>query len=283
MISIYLIGSLRNNQIPVIGQELRKHGFDVFDDWFAGGRIADDEWQRYEQARGRTYAEALKGYAAKHVFEFDLQHLNRCDISVLVLPAGKSGHLELGHFVGSGKPGYVLFPREYELRKTPEEWKWLAGLYEGEGCLTRNGGIKSHGMQLSITMRDEDIVRRALDVAGVGSIEGPYKRQNPKHSPMWRWSVRRREYVLHVVRGIFNELGIRRRGQIKSVLKEAGLSVSTRGITGGPQELRWDIMYQLATGVFFDLNTMIESLKSLQEAPTKTNIDMTTQNQRRTR
>ena len=30
-------------------------------------------------------------------------------MAVLLLPAGKSGHLELGYVIGKGKPGYILF------------------------------------------------------------------------------------------------------------------------------------------------------------------------------
>lgn len=116
MNKIYLIGSLRNPEIPRIGNYLREIGFEVFDDWFAGGKIADDEWQAYEQLRGRPYDVALKGYAAQHVFHFDLEHIERADIGVLALPAGKSGHLELGYMIGQGKPGYVLFDKE------PERW-----------------------------------------------------------------------------------------------------------------------------------------------------------------
>ena len=111
---IYMIGSLRNPDIPKIGASLRSIGFEVFDDWHAAGPIADDSWQAYEQSRGHTYDEALKGYAARHVFDFDWFHLNRADIGLLVLPAGKSGHLELGYMAGKGKPCYILMDKEPE-------------------------------------------------------------------------------------------------------------------------------------------------------------------------
>lgn len=114
MKSIYLIGSLRNPEVPIFAQELRQQGFDVFDDWFGAGPEADDWWQKYEKARGRRYDEALKGYAAQHVFHFDKTHLDRCDISILLLPAGKSGHLELGYALGCGKKGYILMDKEPE-------------------------------------------------------------------------------------------------------------------------------------------------------------------------
>lgn len=113
---IYLIGSLRNPEIPVIGNYLRSKGFEVFDDWFAAGPIADDSWQKYEEARGHSSAEALKGHASKHIFAFDFFHLNRADMAVLALPAGKSGHLELGYTIGKGKPGYILYDKE------PDRW-----------------------------------------------------------------------------------------------------------------------------------------------------------------
>src|SRR5258706_9150607 len=97
---VYLIGSLRSPRVPKVAEELRAAGYEVFDDWYAAGPEADDYWQRYEQAKGHTYAEALAGYAANHVFNFDRTRLMRADAGVLVLPAGKSGHLELGYLVG---------------------------------------------------------------------------------------------------------------------------------------------------------------------------------------
>lgn len=114
---IYIIGSLRNPEVPKIGTHIRNNtNLEVFDDWFAAGPIADDSWQEYEQGRGTNYGQALRGHAARHVFDFDEYHLNRSDIGLLVLPAGKSGHLELGYMIGRGKPGYVLFDKE------PERW-----------------------------------------------------------------------------------------------------------------------------------------------------------------
>lgn len=106
--SIYIIGSLRNPSIPTIGRLLRNAGLDVFDDWHAAGPHADDEWKRYETERGNTFLAALHGYSAKHVYTFDKGHLDRCDAAMLVLPAGKSGHLELGYMAGQGKPTFVL-------------------------------------------------------------------------------------------------------------------------------------------------------------------------------
>jgi hypothetical protein len=113
---IYLIGSLRNPAIPELAEVLRTHSLEVFDDWHAAGPRADDHWQEYETHRGRSYGEALKGAAAVSVFRFDKLHLDKADTVVLVMPAGKSGHLEFGYSVGMGKRGIVFFDKE------PERW-----------------------------------------------------------------------------------------------------------------------------------------------------------------
>ena len=66
-----------------------------------------------ENARNdATYTGNLKNWAAQIVFDFDRKHLNRVDAGLLVLPAGKSGHLELGYLIGLGKPGYILLDGE---------------------------------------------------------------------------------------------------------------------------------------------------------------------------
>jgi len=113
---IYIIGSLRNEKIPHIAKQLRGLGFNVFDDWFSPGPEADEFWRKYEKVRGSTYKEALRNAAGTHVFEFDKFHIDESQIGVLIMPAGKSGHLELGYMIGQGKPCFVFFEED------PERW-----------------------------------------------------------------------------------------------------------------------------------------------------------------
>ena len=109
---IYIIGSLANREIPKVGGLLRNSGFQVFDNWYSAGEFADRAWQEYEQAKGNTFAQALRGPSALNVFQFDKTYLDICTAAVLVGPAGKSGHLELGYVIGQGKPGFMLLPGE---------------------------------------------------------------------------------------------------------------------------------------------------------------------------
>lgn len=109
---VYLIGSLRNTSIPLLGNKLREIGYEVFDEWHGAGPTADDSWQEYSKTRGMNYKEALESIGAQHVFNFDRSHIEMSDIGVLLMPAGKSGHLELGYMVGLGKPTYIVFDKE---------------------------------------------------------------------------------------------------------------------------------------------------------------------------
>lgn len=114
---VYLIGSLRNPQIPLLAAYLRTNlpsPDEVFDDWYAAGPEADDKWMEYEKDRGHTFIQALDGYAATHVYEFDKTHLDSCDVAVMVMPAGKSAHLELGYCAGRGKRTIILMDGEPE-------------------------------------------------------------------------------------------------------------------------------------------------------------------------
>lgn len=114
MAKVYIIGSLRNPVIPEVSETLRKETeYEVFDDWYAAGPEADDFWKSYEVNRGHSYSEALDGYAAKHVFDFDKHHLDTSSAAILVLPAGRSGHLELGYMAGKGARTYILLDKGY--------------------------------------------------------------------------------------------------------------------------------------------------------------------------
>lgn len=116
---LYLIGSLRNARIPELAKRFRVECPDVeiFDDWYAAGPEADDHWKAYEQDKGNSYEKALEGHAAKHVFDFDKYHLDRSTHALLVLPAGKSGHMELMYSAyGAGAKAAILID--------PDDVRW---------------------------------------------------------------------------------------------------------------------------------------------------------------
>lgn len=115
MKTVYIIAALRNESVPHIGEYLRQvTGFEIFNDWHSAGPDADDYLRDHYRKRGCSYKEGIYSHAAKHIFNFDKYHLDRSDAGVLVMPSGKSAHLEMGYLVGQGKPVYILFDKEPE-------------------------------------------------------------------------------------------------------------------------------------------------------------------------
>lgn len=112
--TIYIIGSLKNDQILTVHKDLESIGLEPFSDWKCPGPDADDFLRDYYRARGLSYSEILESYGVQHVFNFDKTHLERCDAALMVMPAGKSGHLELGYCRGLGKPAFILMDQEPE-------------------------------------------------------------------------------------------------------------------------------------------------------------------------
>jgi hypothetical protein len=135
MISIYLIGALKNWAIVDLANCLTAEGFDVFADWITPGPDADTYLLKYAKLRGWSYKQALNSYAATHVFEFDKSHIDGSDLVIMVMPAGKSGHLELGYARGCGKPGYILFDKEPE--RFDVMYRFATGLFFDKDSLIK--------------------------------------------------------------------------------------------------------------------------------------------------
>ena len=125
MSKVYIIGALKNERIISLANLIEARGHEVFADWFSPGPDADVYWKKYEVARGRSFIRAMQGPHAKHVFNYDRNWLDWCDAAVMVCPAGKSAHLELGYVIGSGKRGFILLHGE------PERWDIMYRFAEG--------------------------------------------------------------------------------------------------------------------------------------------------------
>ena len=67
----------------------------------------DPQWQQWDP---ETYRQALSHPLAQAGFTCDMTALKACDTLVLVLPCGRSAHLELGYAIGAGKHTIIYFP-----------------------------------------------------------------------------------------------------------------------------------------------------------------------------
>jgi hypothetical protein len=109
---IYLASNWRNTHYDHVLKILRDHGFEVYsfkhpapdDDGFHWSEI-DPAWQAWTPAQ---YQAALQHPLAQVGFAQDKLALQMADVTVLVLPCGRSSHLELGYAAGLGQRTAVL-------------------------------------------------------------------------------------------------------------------------------------------------------------------------------
>lgn len=92
---------------------------------------------------------------------------------------------------------------------------WLAGIIEGEGCLSPCG---PNSWRVGVKMTDEDVVRRVADVAGVGRVAGPYEPRNG-NKPQWTWTVSKSSDVVGLLATLWPFFGERRRERAGEILR----------------------------------------------------------------
>lgn len=132
MANVYVASSWRNFIQPDVVTILRQAGHDVYD--FKNPRAGDvgfhwseidPEWKSWTPDQ---YIEGLSHPIAQAGFKSDFDAMKWADACVLVLPCGRSAHLEAGWFAGAGRPVYVLQIQSEE----PELMNLLAtGVFSG--------------------------------------------------------------------------------------------------------------------------------------------------------
>ena len=113
---IYVASSWRNAYQPDVVNALRGACHEVYDfrkpalgnTGFRWSEI-DPAWQSWSPAEFR---DALTHPIARHGFGLDFEAMQWADAGVLLLPSGRSAHLEAGYFVGARKPLHILLPPE---------------------------------------------------------------------------------------------------------------------------------------------------------------------------
>lgn len=111
---LYVASSWRNEHQPAVVTLLRQNGHEVYDfrepvpgdHGFAWSDL-DPEWQSWTP---RKYVEALMDPRACDGFLKDWTGMTNAEACVLVLPCGRSAHLEAGYFVGARKPLVIFYP-----------------------------------------------------------------------------------------------------------------------------------------------------------------------------
>lgn len=109
---IYVASSWRNDLQSGIVHILRRCGHIVYDfkhpepgnNGFSWSDI-DPAWKEWAPEKFRK---SLEHPVAKDGFDKDMKALIECDACVLVMPCGRSAHLELGWAIGAGRRSVIL-------------------------------------------------------------------------------------------------------------------------------------------------------------------------------
>jgi len=110
--SVYVASSWRNPlQIGIVAT-LKAAGLSVYDfrnpepgNSGFGWREIDPHWQLWKPSQWRA---ALATDVARKGFALDKAGMDAADCCVLVLPCGRSAHLEAGYMAAQGKPVFTL-------------------------------------------------------------------------------------------------------------------------------------------------------------------------------
>lgn len=108
---LYVASSWRNTGYSAVVERLRREGFPLYDFRNPGAGTAfawDDVDPGWRSWTAREYVQGLEHPLAVAGFASDFAAMQRADAVVLVLPAGRSAHLELGWAVGQGKRTAIL-------------------------------------------------------------------------------------------------------------------------------------------------------------------------------
>jgi len=111
--NIYVASSWRNNIQPDVVAALREAGFEVYDfknpapgDHGFSWRQIDPDWENWTSEKFADIV--MNSPTAQDGFDKDMDALESCDICVLVMPCGRSAHIELGWAAGNGKATLIL-------------------------------------------------------------------------------------------------------------------------------------------------------------------------------
>jgi hypothetical protein len=138
---LYVASSWRNPHQPQIVEDLRSMGHEVYDFRHPpGGDHLGFSWSdvdpRWTDWTPEAYREALGHPIAVAGFDSDFGAMAWADACILVLPCGRSAHLEAGWFVGAGKPIWILLdPAEFGIdaghHVTELMYRMAAGVFTG--------------------------------------------------------------------------------------------------------------------------------------------------------
>ena len=115
---VYVASSWRNDRQPAVVAALQRVGHEVYDFRYPDVHVEGFAWENvdagWREWTPEQFREALQDPLCEIGFGFDMAALMSCDAAVLVMPCGRSAHLELGWAAGAGKRTIILLAENAE-------------------------------------------------------------------------------------------------------------------------------------------------------------------------
>lgn len=120
MSRIYISSSWKNLYQPILVDELRARGHQVYDFRHPSGRDDHNVWESVSEKYGlgaKYYSGTLSAYEYYQMlldedchsrFKDHFDAMNDADTCILLLPCGRSSHIEAGYMSGAGKRVFVM-------------------------------------------------------------------------------------------------------------------------------------------------------------------------------
>lgn len=109
---VYVASSWRNEHQPEVVAAIRAAGHEVYDFRNPSGRDHGFHWSEidpnWKSWTADEFVTGLNHQLAENGFLKDMGALFECNACVLIMPCGRSAHLELGWAVGAGKETAIL-------------------------------------------------------------------------------------------------------------------------------------------------------------------------------
>lgn len=112
-LNVYVASSWRNDYQQAVVGLIKSHGHNVYDfkntpgsSGFSWSEI-DPNWKHWNM---KQFADIFDHPRVVNGFKNDFMALHNCDVCVMVLPCGRSAHLEAGYAAGGGKTTIAFIP-----------------------------------------------------------------------------------------------------------------------------------------------------------------------------
>jgi hypothetical protein len=109
---IYVASSLKNKRQPEVVQVLRSNGYKTYDFNNPGDGYRNFWWKEidieFEKWDVSKFCSAMRHPLSEQAYQVDKFVMRNAWAFIMVLPCGKSAHLELGWAIGARKLGIIL-------------------------------------------------------------------------------------------------------------------------------------------------------------------------------